>query len=87
MSTTELKSEIEQWLTQMPADRLEQVLAYISFLAQWSPDKPKVNTPSKTLDDQRRAAFQRHCGVIGSGKLHGADNDSIDADLSRAYAS
>lgn len=86
MSTTELKSEIENWLTKMPADRLEQVLAYISFLAQWSSDKPSTVSHSKTSADQRRAAFRRHCGAMGSGQTKSADNDAIDVDLAQAYA-
>ena len=84
----ELKSEIEQWLAKLPADKLEQVLAYISFISQWSTRKPSATavTQNKTSAEQLRANFQRHSGAIRSGLANGADNSAIDDDLADSYA-
>lgn len=89
MSTMELKSEIEQWLAKLPADKLEQVLAYVSFISQWSTSKPNITAmgQTKTSVDQQRADFRRHCGAIRSGLSNSADNNAIDADLAASYAS
>lgn len=85
MSSLELKSQIVQWIEAMPADKLEQVMAFVAFLRQSS----TVLYPAPNAKDaaERRAAFKRHCGAAHSGKPNGADNDAIDADLAQTYAS
>jgi hypothetical protein len=84
MSNLELKTEIEQWLARLPADKLEQVLAYVSFISQRSTNKT-APVQSKPSAEQKRADFRRHCGAIHSGSAIGADNDSIDVDLADSY--
>lgn len=44
----------------------------------------------KLSEEERRAAierFRRHAGAVSSGDPHSADNERIDEDLAREYAS
>ena len=45
-------------------------------------------TPQSEIDKQiARERFERHFGELNLGSIDGSDNDSIDADLAREYAS
>ncbi len=47
-------------------------------------NKPKLQ--NETEKQAARQRFRRHAGAINLGCATGADNESIDADLARAYA-
>ena len=84
MSTFELKSQISQWIETLPPDKLEQVLAFVSFLSGWPSDAVEQ---SSVHADAQRFNLHKHCGAIRSNQVNGADNDSIDRDLAQSYAS
>jgi len=57
----------------------------LESLAQLVPTARPPMTPA-----ERRAArelLRRHCGAVNSGDPHFGDNERIDADLAREYAS
>lgn len=48
---------------------------------------PRKGQLTSEADKQAaRQRFERHFGAVNLGRASGADNESIDADLARAYA-
>jgi hypothetical protein len=48
------------------------------------PIKPKLRNEIEKASARQR--FRRHAGIISLGYATGADNESIDSDLAKAYA-
>jgi hypothetical protein len=46
---------------------------------------PAGRTPTDAEQQAARERFERHFGAVNLGHPTGADNESIDADLARAY--
>ena len=42
--------------------------------------------PSEEQQEEARQKFRNHAGIVNLGYATGIDNESIDADLARAYA-
>ncbi|HKP84877.1 MAG TPA: hypothetical protein VJZ26_02195 [Blastocatellia bacterium] len=57
----------------------------IEFMAKYGP-KPRPKLSEEELREAREK-FRRHIGAASLGHPTGADNESIDADLAREYAS
>lgn len=55
------------------------------ILAQPLPEQP-IAVQQTEAEKAARERFRRHAGAIDLGYAVGADNDSIDADLARAYS-
>lgn len=47
---------------------------------------PDPRPDAEAEKESARARFERHFGQVNLGRATGADNESIDADLARAYA-
>lgn len=62
----------------------EQLAA--TLLGQQSAQTSKL-LPDETRQDAARARFERHFGTLESVGAGGFDNNSIDADLAKEYAS
>jgi hypothetical protein len=60
----------------------EWAIAYLRANKQLN--KPKLQNETEKLAARQR--FRCHAGSINLGYATGADNESIDADLARAYA-
>jgi len=84
--TFEIPDEIYEILERQAAQegRTTESVA-IEWLNSCQP-KPRP----KLSEEERQAAieqFRRHAGAVDSGDPHSADNDRIDEDLAREYAS
>jgi len=58
--------------------------AIASLKEHKQPIKPKLLNEIEKASARQR--FRRHAGIISLGYATGADNESIDADLAKAYA-
>lgn len=55
-------------------------------LVQQSESSRELDIATKKEQEAARQRFRRHAGSVNLGYATGADNDSIDADLARAYS-
>jgi hypothetical protein len=82
----EIPDEIYELLEQqaIKEGRTTESIA-LEWLASCQP-KPR---PKMTEEERREAIerFRRHAGAVSSGDPHSADNERIDEDLAREYAS
>jgi len=79
----ELSDEVYQTLKQQAENAGLSVQEWIVF----SLIKQSDNKVDRTVAEKEvvRDRFRRHAGAINLGYPTGADNESIDADLARAY--
>ena len=79
----ELSDEVYQILKQQAENAGLSVQEWIVF----SLIKQSDNKVDRTVAEKEvvRDRFRRHAGAINLGYPTGADNESIDADLARAY--
>jgi hypothetical protein len=71
------KEKIEKVLSQLPEDLQREVLEFAESLIRKTAPASSNGSPS----------VQSLFGVWDSGDAHSADNDRIDADLAREFAS
>ena len=57
----------------------------ITVLSQ-QPRSSQMDATLTAQQEEARQRFRSHAGAVRLGSATGADNDSIDADLARAYA-
>jgi len=79
----ELSDEVYQTLKQQAENAGLSLQEWIVF----SLTKQSHNQEDRTVAEKEavRDRFRRHAGAINLGYPTGADNESIDADLARAY--
>jgi hypothetical protein len=83
--TLELRDEVYSALQRQAASLGIPVSEWITIALDQHSGLPKQDI----TDAEKQAArqrFQRHAGAIDLGYPTGADNDSIDADLLKAYS-
>jgi hypothetical protein len=79
----EVYADLQQKANAVGLSIAEWIVAVVSY---------QGNGVSKALDsveqqEEARQRFRNHAGVINLGYATGIDNESVDADLVRAYAS
>lgn len=85
--TLELSDEVyaalEQQASAVGVSVTEWIVASLSR-RQFTPSAESLHTEAQK--EAARSRFQSHAGAIRLGYATGADNESIDADLAKAYA-
>lgn len=79
----EVYADLQQKANAVGLSIAEWIVAVVSYQ---SSDVTKI-LHSAEKQEEARQRFRNHAGVINLGYATGIDNESIDADLARAYAS
>jgi hypothetical protein len=85
--TLELSDEVYATVQQQAENAGLSLTEWIlACVEQQSIAKNRLGIQTHTEKEAARQRFRRHAGSIDLGYPTGADNDSIDADLARAYS-
>lgn len=84
--TLELSDEIYADLQQKAAAVGLPMTEWIITVLSQQNRSLQAESPLTPQQEEARQRFRNHAGAICLGSATGADNESIDADLARAYA-
>ncbi|HEY9825585.1 MAG TPA: hypothetical protein V6D19_09065 [Stenomitos sp.] len=85
--TLELSDEVYADLQQKANSVGLSITEWIVTVVSYQSSSVSKILHSAEQQEEARQKFRNHAGIINFGHATGVDNESIDADLARAYAS